>query len=97
MCRIESRPTKTTLGSYCFSIDAEGHIDDARVADALIGLRRVCQNVTFLGSYPRADGGAQIVSVGDTDADYAAAHAWLAGLRSARVGSAGVADAAAPA
>src|SRR5436305_1863053 len=25
LCRIESRPTRRTLGDYCFSIDAEGH------------------------------------------------------------------------
>ena len=80
MCRIESRPTKTTLGSYCFSIDAEGHIEDARMAEALVGLRRVCQDVVFLGSYPRADDRPQSVPLGGTDDDYAAAHAWLAGL-----------------
>jgi prephenate dehydratase len=83
MCRIESRPTKTTLGSYCFSVDAEGHIDDARMAEALVGLRRICQDVVFLGSYPRADDRAQFIPVGGTDDDYAAAHAWLASLRGA--------------
>jgi len=80
LCRIESRPTKTTLGSYCFSIDAEGHIQDARLAEALMGLRRVCQNVVFLGSYPRADGVTPQVPPGAHDSDYATAAAWLAGL-----------------
>ena len=46
------------LGRYCFSIDCEGHVDDARVGEALSGLRRVCPDVRFLGSYPRADRGA---------------------------------------
>ncbi len=42
LCRIRSRPTKTILGSYCFAIDAEGHLDDRRLAEALLGLRRIC-------------------------------------------------------
>ena len=55
LTRIESRPTGERLGRYCFSIDAEGHVDEARVGEALMGLRRVCPDVRFLGSYPRAD------------------------------------------
>jgi len=81
LCRIESRPTKTTLGSYCFSIDAEGHIDDARMAGALMGLKRVCQDVVFLGSYPRADGVPANIADGASDADYNQANTWLDGLR----------------
>jgi len=80
LCRIESRPTKTTLGSYCFSIDAEGHIDDARMAETLMGLKRVCQNVVFLGSYPRADEVASQIVEGASDSDYASAQSWVAGL-----------------
>ena len=38
LTRIESRPTKTTLGSYFFSVDCEGHVADARVGEALMGL-----------------------------------------------------------
>ena len=57
LCRIESRPTKRTLGDYCFSVDAEGHIADARLAEAMMGLHRICADVVFLGSYPRADRG----------------------------------------
>jgi prephenate dehydratase len=52
---IESRPTGRRLGRYCFCIDAEGHVDDARLGEALMGLRRVCPDVRFLGSYPRGD------------------------------------------
>jgi prephenate dehydratase len=36
-------------------MDADGHIHDERVADALLGLRRFSPKVIFLGSYPRAD------------------------------------------
>ena len=82
LCRIESRPTKTTLGSYCFSIDAEGHILDARLAEALMGLHRICKDVVFLGSYPRADEVPPSIPRGSTDADYAEASAWLRSLRS---------------
>ncbi len=77
LCRIESRPTKTSLGSYCFSIDAEGHIADMRLADTLIGLNRICQDVIFLGSYPRADAVEPIVQVGGNDEDYYEAMAWV--------------------
>ena len=56
LTRIESRPTGSALGKYCFSIDCEGHVADARVGEALMGLRRTCADVRFLGSYPRADG-----------------------------------------
>jgi len=81
LSRIESRPTKTTLGQYCFSIDAEGHIDDARLGEALMGCKRICQDVVFLGSYARADGASPSVPEGGRDADYQAAGDWLAALR----------------
>lgn len=81
MTRIESRPTGAALGNYCFSIDCEGHIDDARVGEALMGLRRVCADVRFLGSYERHDGIAPTVRAGTSDAEFADASAWLARLR----------------
>lgn len=55
LMRIESRPTGAQLGRYWFTIDAEGHLVDSRVAEALAGLRRLCPDVRLLGSYPRAD------------------------------------------
>ena len=81
MTRIESRPTGAALGNYCFSIDCEGHVDDARVGEALMGLRRVCADVRFLGSYERHDGIAPTVRAGTSDAEFADATAWLARLR----------------
>jgi prephenate dehydratase len=77
LCRIESRPTKRTLGDYCFSIDAEGHISDARLAEAMMGLHRICADVVFLGSYPRADGTEPHIQPGTSNADYSAAADWL--------------------
>lgn len=81
LTRIESRPVGSTLGQYCFSIDAKGHVADARMGEALIGLRRTCADVRFLGSYPRADGVVVDVPAGTTDADFANASAWLSRLR----------------
>ncbi len=84
LTRIESRPTKRALGDYYFSVDCEGHVDDARVGEALMGLRRVCADVRFLGSYPRHDGKEPHLRAGVTDSDFAEAQAWLARVRNAR-------------
>lgn len=81
LTRIESRPTGSALGKYCFSIDAEGHVAEARVGEALMGLRRTCSEVRFLGSYPRADQVVTSVTPGTADADFADAAAWLNRLR----------------
>ncbi len=81
LCRIESRPTKQGLGSYCFSIDAEGHLADARMAEALMGLHRICKDVVFLGSYQRADGRSPLVPHSFEDSSFASAFDWLQGLR----------------
>ncbi len=77
LCRIESRPTKEGLGNYCFSIDAEGHVSDSRLTEALMGLHRTCKRVDFLGSYPRADLVEATVAKGHRESDYAKAAAWL--------------------
>ena len=81
LTRIESRPTRKALGDYYFSIDIEGHVDDARVAEALMGLHRVCLDVRFLGSYPRHDGKAPVLRPGVTDQDFAEANEWLRRLK----------------
>jgi len=81
MTRIESRPTGAALGNYCFSLDLEGHVEDARVGEALMGLRRVCADVRFLGSYERHDGVAPVIRAGTSDREFADATAWLARLR----------------
>jgi prephenate dehydratase len=50
---IQSRPTGRVLGDYHFIIDAEGHVNDPSVSQALEGLREICDEIRFLGSYPR--------------------------------------------
>jgi prephenate dehydratase len=85
LSRIESRPIGDTLGRYSFSIDAEGHVADARMAEALMGLHRVCPEVRFLGSYPKAERVGADVQPGTTDADFAAARDWVSRLREGRI------------
>ncbi|MBF6290895.1 prephenate dehydratase [Nocardia farcinica] len=51
LTRIESRPTRTGLGTYRFYLDCVGHIDDAAVAEALKALHRTAR-IRFLGSWP---------------------------------------------
>jgi prephenate dehydratase len=52
LTRIESRPTRTELGTYLFFVDCVGHIDDGAVAEALKALHRRCADVRYLGSWP---------------------------------------------
>ncbi|BDH55200.1 prephenate dehydratase [Tsukamurella sp. PLM1] len=56
LTRIESRPKRTVFGSYVFHFDCVGHIDDPAVGEALQALHRVCDDVRFLGSWPRPGG-----------------------------------------
>jgi prephenate dehydratase len=54
LTRIESRPTRTELGTYIFFLDCAGHIEDDAVAEALKALRQRCSDVRYLGSWPTA-------------------------------------------
>ncbi len=84
LSRIESRPIGDALGRYSFSIDAEGHLFDERMGEALMGLHRVCPHVRFLGSYPRVDASYGGTRPGTSDADFRDARAWVAALREGR-------------
>jgi prephenate dehydratase len=50
---IQSRPTGRELGHYHFIIDVEGHINDSDVGSSVEELRTICDDIRFLGSYPR--------------------------------------------
>ena len=50
---IQSRPTGRELGHYHFIIDVEGHINDPAVGGSVEELREICDDIRFLGSYPR--------------------------------------------
>jgi prephenate dehydratase len=87
LSRIESYPTGERLGRYVFFLDCSGHVAEARLGEALQGLRRICADVRFLGSYPRAQAhyGLPVAATGGpataADTDYADSAAWLARLR----------------
>lgn len=74
---LESRPIGDSLGRYRFVIDIDGHIEDERVADALLGLKRYSPGIQFLGSYRRADGHAPSVTPQYSDAAFVDARVWL--------------------
>jgi prephenate dehydratase len=83
LTRIESRPTGNVIGRYCFFIDCAGHVAQASVGEALMGLRRICSEVRFLGSYPCFEPG----DAGDHQPElqesvFAGARAWLDRVRS---------------
>ncbi|MCH7229274.1 prephenate dehydratase [Glycomyces sp. L485] len=82
LTRIESRPTGEGLGRYAFFLDCTGHLADARMGEALTGLRRICADVRYLGSYRRDHSDAPVPPPpGLSDADFADAAAWLKSLR----------------
>lgn len=60
LSRIESRPTRTGLGTYRFHVELVGHIDDEPVAAALRALWLRAEELVFLGSWPSySDKGTQ--------------------------------------
>jgi prephenate dehydratase len=87
LTRIESRPIKDRHAEYWFHMDCTGHVAEPAMGEAMAALHRRCDQVRFLGSYPRAangpvggDGSAAAPS-GSGSADFEAAAEWLAGLR----------------
>ena len=80
LVKLESRPTKSSLGDYCFIIDLRGHVDDEVVADCLRELHAQLAGLKFLGSYPKAgDEGPEIRR--DAEASWRAADEWVKRLR----------------
>jgi prephenate dehydratase len=84
LTRIESRPIGDRLGRYRFNIDAEGHVLDESVGEALAGLHRFSPKVSFLGSYPRADKQQTAPSGNNSNGQYGEAKKWLEAIRKAR-------------
>jgi prephenate dehydratase len=59
LAKVESRPTKESLGRYIFLIDCEGHREDPAVRETLDMLRGQVGLLKVLGSYPRWDSDRQ--------------------------------------
>jgi prephenate dehydratase len=78
LTRIESRPTRTGLGTYVFFLDCVGHIEDSAVAEALKALYRRCADVRYLGSWPTG------AAAGALPPHLDAGDQWLARLRDGR-------------
>ena len=78
LTRIESRPTRTGLGTYVFVLDCVGHIEDSAVAEALKALYRRCADVRFLGSWPTG------AAAGVLPPHLDAGEQWLTRLRDGR-------------
>ena len=53
LAKVESRPSKESLGKYIFLIDLEGHHDDPPVSEALQQVRERTSLFKVFGSYPR--------------------------------------------
>ena len=81
LTKLESRPTKTALGDYCFVIDIDGHLADEVVADCLRDLHATLAAVKFLGSYPAGGAGGEKRRRAASDA-WLAADTWIGELRS---------------
>jgi acyl-CoA synthetase (AMP-forming)/AMP-acid ligase II len=67
-----------------FNIDAEGHVLDESMGEALAGLHRFSPKVSFLGSYPRADKQQTKPEGNNSNGQYADAKKWLEGIRRAK-------------
>jgi prephenate dehydratase len=75
-----SRPTKRSLGEYCFVLDLEGHIADPVIGDCLRTLHATQGGIKFLGSYPAGTKGSEHRRQESADA-VTQADEWLSGLR----------------
>ena len=59
LAKVESRPTKQSLGQYIFLIDCEGHRQDRLVKEAIEALATQTSTLKVLGSYPRWEGATE--------------------------------------
>ena len=76
MTRLESR-RRSTRWRLPLLRRHRGHVLDERVGQALTGLKRICAEVVFLGSYPHADRGrAQVAPFAPTPTSRAPPTGW---------------------
>ena len=55
LSHIDKRPSGRTNWNYTFFIDAIGHRDEERIAQAIDDAKGHCNELIMLGSYPRAE------------------------------------------
>ena len=54
LTHIDKRPSHRVNWEYFFFIDCLGHMTDPQVIKAIEAARKHCQQLTILGSFPRA-------------------------------------------
>jgi prephenate dehydratase len=81
LTKLESRPTKRSLGDYCFFIDFQGHVAEELVADCLRDLAGKQAEVKFLGSYPVAGAEEAHERRREVNSAWREAAAWVESLR----------------
>lgn len=81
LTRLESRPSRSGRGDYCFLMDLDGHIADEVVADALRSLYAEQARCKFIGSYP-AIGADEVAVRADANGARAEAAQWMRDLQS---------------
>ena len=53
LAKVESRPSKESLGQYIFLLDIDGHREESPVKEALEKVRTTTARLKIFGSYPR--------------------------------------------
>ena len=53
LAKVESRPSKESLGTYIFLVDINGHREDPLVSEALEQVKKNCSILKIFGSYPK--------------------------------------------
>ncbi len=53
LAKIESRPTKRSLGQYIFLVDCDGHREDRLLREAIEAVRSGVSTLRVMGSYPK--------------------------------------------
>ena len=53
LAKIESRPTKRSLGQYIFLVDCDGHREDPLLGEAMEAIGSRVSSLRVMGSYPK--------------------------------------------
>ncbi|WP_239020646.1 prephenate dehydratase [Nakamurella antarctica] len=80
LTRLESRPSRVKMGEYYFLLDADGHVSEPAMAEAISALHRRSAGLRYLGSYQRAVGAAGPVPPYASTEAFAAATAFVASI-----------------